>query len=550
MSDSYQQRPWLSLYSAEMATIDQAFPDALAIFRSALARGPMQSAVLYSDQALTYRQLDELSDALAVWFSRQGIGQGDRIATILQNVPQFLIVLIAAWKLAAIPVPLNPMNRERELAVLFGDCSPKAIICHAENAISSSRALSCNSTTAKTHILLTSPILFHGHDDIPVPPCASVLGSPAPRNLTDAIQAHAGEKPVPVSVKGADSAALIYTSGTTGVPKGAMLSHGNVAFSAQVFRDWIGFEGQGSILGVAPLFHVTGLIGHAVLALLAAKPLVLGYRFQAATMLKVIRESRPCFTVGSITAFLALMNLPDTIPSDFSSFKAVYSGGAAVPVSIVQEWETKFGCYIHNAYGLTESTSPAILVPFGRRAPVDQQHGALSIGVPVFNTEAKIVGEDGRPVPVGVSGEILLKGPQVMLGYWGKLQETAESLRNGWLWTGDIGYMDAQGWFYLIDRKKDMINASGYKVWPREVEDVLYSHPSVREAAVVGVQDPYRGETVKAVVSLKAGHSVTPDQLARFCKELLASYKYPRIINIVDELPKTASGKILRRDLR
>jgi long-chain acyl-CoA synthetase len=550
MSDSYQQRPWLSLYSAEMATIDQAFPDALTIFRAALARGPLQPAVLYSDQALTYRQLDELSDALAVWFSHQGIGQGDRIATILQNVPQFLIVLIAAWKLGAIPVPLNPMNRERELAVLFGDCSPKAVICHAENAISSSRALSGNSMTAKTPILLTSPILFHDHDHIPAPPCASVLGSPTPRNLTDAIQVHAGEKPMPVSVRGADPAALIYTSGTTGVPKGAMLSHGNVAFSAQVFRDWIGFEGQGGILGVAPLFHVTGLIGHAVLALLAAKPLVLGYRFQAATMLKLIRESRPYFTVGSITAFLALMNLPDTIPSDFSSFKAVYSGGAAVPVSIVQEWETKFGCYIHNAYGLTESTSPAILVPFGRRAPVDQQHGALSIGVPVFNTEAKIVGEDGRPVPVGVSGEILLRGPQVMLGYWGKPQETAESLRNGWLWTGDVGYMDAQGWFYLIDRKKDMINASGYKVWPREVEDVLYRHPSVREAAVVGVQDPYRGETVKAVVSLKAGHSVTPDQLARFCKELLASYKYPRIINIVDELPKTASGKILRRDLR
>ena len=550
MTDSYQQRPWLSLYSAEMATIDQAFPDALAIFRSALARGPMQSAVLYSDQALTYRQLDELSDALAVWFSRQGIGQGDRIATILQNVPQFLIVLIAAWKLGAIPVPLNPMNRERELAALFGDCSPKAVICHAENAISSARALAGNSTAAKTHILLTNPILVHGHDDISVPQSASVLGSPAPLDLMDAIQAHAGEKPAPVSVKGADPAALIYTSGTTGVPKGAMLSHGNVAFSAQVFRDWIGFEGQGSILGVAPLFHVTGLIGHAVLALLAAKPLVLGYRFQAATMLKLIRENRPYFTVGSITAFLALMNLPDTTPSDFSSFKAIYSGGAAVPVSIVQEWETKFGCYIHNAYGLTESTAPAILVPFGRRAAVDQQHGALSIGVPVFNTEAKIVGEDGRSVPVGVSGEILLKGPQVMLGYWKKLQETAESLRNGWLWTGDIGYMDAQGWFYLIDRKKDMINASGYKVWPREVEEVLYRHPSVREAAVVGVQDPYRGETVKAVVSLKAGHSVTPDQLARFCKELLASYKYPRIIDIVDELPKTASGKILRRDLR
>jgi long-chain acyl-CoA synthetase len=189
-------------------------------------------------------------------------------------------------------------------------------------------------------------------------------------------------------------------------------------------------------------------------------------------------------------------------------------------------------------------------VPRDRLAPVDPVSGALSIGVPVFDTEVRIADELGNPLAAGELGEILVRGPQVMAGYWNKPAATAEALKNGWLHTGDIGFMDPQGWFYLVDRKKDMINASGFKVWPREVEDVLYTHPAIREAAVVGVQDAYRGETVKAVVSLKAGCTVSPEELIAFCKELLAAYKYPRMIEIRDELPKTVSGKILRRELR
>jgi long-chain acyl-CoA synthetase len=228
----------------------------------------------------------------------------------------------------------------------------------------------------------------------------------------------------------------------------------------------------------------------------------------------------------------------------------VLSGGAPVFPAVVERWEGLTGNYIHNAYGLTETTSPSHVGPFGSRAPVDPTSGALSVGVPVSNTVVRVVDDDGRDLPVGEVGEIVIRGPQVVPGYWNKPEETAHALPEGELHTGDVGFMDADGWFYLVDRKKDQINAGGYKIWPREVEDVLYGHPAVREAAVVGVPDSYRGETVKAVVSLKAGAELQPDELIAFARERMAAYKYPRVVEVVDELPKTVSGKILRRELR
>jgi long-chain acyl-CoA synthetase len=235
---------------------------------------------------------------------------------------------------------------------------------------------------------------------------------------------------------------------------------------------------------------------------------------------------------------------------DFASLRLIYSGGAAIAPAANEQFEAKTGRYIHNAYGLTETNSPSHFVPVNVHAPVDPASGALSIGVPVFNTVVRVLGEDGDEVPVGEIGEIATSGPQVVPGYWNKPEATAASLPGGELRTGDVGCMDAQGWFYLVDRQKDMINAAGYKVWPREVEDVLYGHPAVREAAVVGVPDEYRGETVKAFVTLKPGSSATPGELIAYCKDQMAAYKYPRSIDLMDELPKTTTGKILRRELR
>jgi long-chain acyl-CoA synthetase len=284
--------------------------------------------------------------------------------------------------------------------------------------------------------------------------------------------------------------------------------------------------------------------------MLVGMPVVMTYRFDADTTLELMERHEVTFTVGSITAFIALMNAKTADQRDLSKLNKLVSGGAPIAPATVDAWEEKFGAYIHNIYGLTETTSPSHCVPIGTRAPVDPESGALSVGVPVFNTIVRVVDDDGNELPPGEIGEFVTSGPQVVSGYWEKPEETEHAIPGGRLHTGDVGLMDEHGWFYLVDRKKDMINVSGYKVWPRDVEDALYGHSAVREVAVVGVPDEYRGETVKAFVSLKEGESASEEDLIAHCKERMAAYKYPRQIEFVDELPKTASGKILRRELR
>ncbi|MGA2925264.1 MAG: AMP-binding protein, partial [Solirubrobacteraceae bacterium] len=347
-----------------------------------------------------------------------------------------------------------------------------------------------------------------------------------------------------------DTAFLTYTSGTTGPAKGAMNSHGNVVFNAQTYREWVGLSDEDVCFGVAPFFHITGLIGHLAVGLLAGMPIVMTYRFDAAATLELIERHGVTFTVGSITVFIALMNSAGAEQRDLSKFNKLVSGGAPIAPATVEAWERKFGGYIHNIYGLTETSSPSHCVPIGTRAPVDPDSGALSVGVPVFNTIVRVVDDERRELPANEIGEFVTSGPQVVSGYWCEPEETEHAIPGGRLHTGDVGFMDDDGWFYLVDRKKDQINVSGYKVWPRDVEDALYGHDAVREVAVVGVPDEYRGETVKAFVSLKPGESVTAEDLIAFCKERMAAYKYPRMVEFVEELPKTASGKILRRELR
>jgi long-chain acyl-CoA synthetase len=327
-----------------------------------------------------------------------------------------------------------------------------------------------------------------------------------------------------------------------------MNTHGNVVFSSQTYREWVGVTADDVILGAAPLFHITGLIAHMGVTLLTGASLVLSYRFDAETALELIERHGVTFTTGAITVFIALMNAAGE--RDTATLRTIVSGGAPIPPATVDAFEERFGVYIHNIYGLTETTSPSHCVPIGTRAPVDPTSGALSVGVPVYGTVVRVVDEQGDEVPAGEIGELVTSGPQVVPGYWGKPEETEHAIPGGRLHTGDVGFMDADGWFYIVDRKKDQINASGYKVWPREVEDVLYGHPAVREAAVVGVPDEYRGETVKAFVSLKDGGTADPDELIAFCRERMAAYKYPRQVEILAEIPKTATGKILRRELR
>ena len=548
---TYTERPWLGRYGQGLpADITPEYGTVLELFQASVTRAPHAEAIRYFDGVLTLADLDSASDALAVALADHGFAAGDRLAIYTQNNPAFVVALLAAWKAGGSAVVVNPMNKARELTYLLTDSGARALLCLDELYGAVAREVVEGGGTAVTTVITCSALDGQTRDDPRLFADTTRVRHPGTLDLTGLVEQYAGRKPDPVAPRPEDVAVLTYTSGTTGVPKGAMNTHGTMAFNAQTYRDWMDLTSSDSVLGVAPLFHITGLIGHVCLALLIPCPLVLAHRFHPQVVMDAIREHRPTFTIGAITVFIALAGAEGVTKEDFASLRVVYSGGAPIAPAVNEQFMADTGLYIHNIYGLTETNSPSHAVPLNVRAPVDPASGALSIGVPVFNTVVRILDEEGNELPPGEIGEIAISGPQVVPGYWNKPEATEAALPGGELRTGDVGFMDADGWFYLVDRKKDMINASGYKVWPREVEDVLYGHPAVREAAVVGVPDAYRGETVKAFVSLKPGAEATPAELVAYCKEQMAAYKYPRSIELMAELPKTATGKILRRGLR
>ncbi|NEK84679.1 long-chain fatty acid--CoA ligase [Blastococcus saxobsidens] len=546
---AYDERPWLALYGEQPADYDVEFGNALEMFRAGVARDPGAVALRYFDGVVTRAELDELSDGLAAGLLANGFSPGDRLAVYLQNVPQFVIAMVAAWKAGGVMVSINPMSRQRELDYLLKDSGATVLV--SLEALYDSVAREVVPGTDVRLVLTTSELEFQTRNDERLFAGMSRQRHEGTTDFSEFIATHRGTTPPPVELGADDVAFLTYTSGTTGVPKGAMNTHRNVVFTAQVYRDWVhaGRDG-GAIFGIAPLFHITGLIGHIAVSMLVPAPLVLAYRFEPQVVLDAFAEHRPTFTIGAITAFTALLNAPGFARDHFASFESIYSGGAAISPTAEQNFKAATGKQVHNAYGLTETTSPMTVTPFGSPSPVDPTSGALSVGVPAPNTVVRIQDDDGNDLPLGEVGEIVAAGPQVVAGYWGKPDETAANLPGGALKSGDVGFMNAEGWVFIVDRKKDMINASGYKVWPREVEDVLAEHPAVRESAVVGVPDEKRGETVKAFVSLKPGATVTEGDLIAHCKERMAAYKYPRSVVLVDELPKTVTGKILRRELR
>lgn len=516
---------------------------------SAVADRPQETSIRYFDGNLTFAELDAAADALAVYLDEENFTAGDRLALITQNDPSFMIGLLAAWKAGGIAVPVNPMDKAGELRYILADSGAKALLSLDRLYADVAAEVVAERDLEITTVITYSARDFQTTDDERVLDLRPLKPASGGIDLMMLLRRYSTRKPAPAHLGPDDIAVLTYTSGTTGQPKGAMNTHGNIVSNAAMMREWMGLQPGNAILAIAPLFHITGLVCHAALGLAAGVPIVLTHRFHPDVVLAAIRQYRPSFTVGAITAFTSLSGATGIVAEDFDSFTRLYSGGAPIAPAVADQFEARFGTYIHNAYGLTESSSVTHLVPHGRRAPVDPISGALSIGVPVSSTSARIVDESGAEVPPRVAGELLISGPQVAPGYWNKPHESPAAMPNGELRTGDVAFMDEDGWFYIVDRKKDMINASGYKVWPREVEDVLYTHPEVREAAVVGVPDPYRGETVKAFVSLKQP-GTDPADIIEYCKGLMAAYKYPRELVILDELPKTTSGKILRRELR
>src|SRR5579884_1718406 len=490
MESPYERRPWLGRYPGHVPPdLTPPHPSAVAMFRAAARAAPEAPAIHYFEGTTTFAELDRASDALAAAPADRGVARGDRVAVDLQNVPQFPLAVLAAWKAGASVVPLNPMFKVQEVRYHLADSGARALIS-LESLFETVGREAAEGTEVRAAITTCELDQLQGQP----PPGLAGVEKRRPEGAEDLVE-------------------LVRRYDGRSLPDPG-LGPDDVAF-------------------------------------LAGLPMVLFHRFEPQEALRMIERWRCTFTVATITAYLAMMAHPDIETRDLSSFRKAYSGGAPVSPATVERFERLTGAYIHNVYGLTETTSPSHAVPLGARAPVDPDSGALSVGVPVPGTTVKVVDvETGREVPVGEVGELWTRGPEVVPGYWRRPEATAETFTDGYLHTGDVGRMDAEGWFYIVDRAKDMINASGYKVWPREVEDFLYQHPAVREAAVVGVPDPYRGETVKAFVSLRPGTAATPEELVAFCRERMAAYKCPRVVEVIDEVPKTATGKFLRRELR
>jgi long-chain acyl-CoA synthetase len=550
-STIYATELWVKNYRAgHRAHLDTPPMSLLDLFDAAARSNEDGPALIYFDRSLSFRQLDEMSDALAAFLIEHGFVAGDRLAVYLQNMPQFVIAALAAWKVAGVVVPISPMNQAREVNTILVDCQPHTLIC-LDYLYDDIIARNEEVRRKGIRIVSTSAHDLQSSNDRRILPDHAL--SQRTRDCVDLSDIFRARKRLSnrAPVRSDDLAFLVYTSGTTGVPKAALITHSNASINARSIVAWYDFPVHtGPVLAIAPLFHITGLVGHMALSWALSAPLILMFRFEPAVVIDAIRANRPSFTVGAITAYNALIHHADTTADLFDSFHALVSGGAAIPPSVIEEIRAKTGRYIHNGYGLTETSAGVICVPFGATAPVDPVSGALSVGVPAFDVHAWIADDAGEPVPLGQAGEIVISGPSVARGYWNKPEESNASMRPDGFRTGDIGFVDSDGWFYLIDRKKDMINSSGYKVWPREVEDVLVSHQAVYEAAVVGVPDAYRIESVYAVISLHPSIPFDLEDLKEWCRTRMAVYKRPREYVILDALPKTATGKVLKRELR
>ena len=481
---------------------------------------PDKNALIFEGKSYTYRQLDEDVNRLANGLKSLGIEKGDRVALFLPNIPGFVIGYFAIQKLGAIAVSVNAMLKREEVKYIVNDSGAKVLFVNASQR---------EDVPSAELPALKQVIIVEGEasgNDLAIGPFMAKGDTLCPIAETDI---H-------------DPAVILYTSGTTGFPKGAMLTQMNIGSNSNSSSHHSGMRPDDRIHLFLPLFHCFGQNYILNGAFSKCATIVLHRRFEADPIVEAIHRDKVTMFFGVPTVFTYLLNM-DTSKYDMSSLRYCFTAAANMPKEIALKWKEKFGLTIHEGYGLTES-SPFFSYNHALR------HKFGSIGTPVDNIEMKIVDTEGNELPPGISGEIIIRGPNIMKGYWGKPEATADAIRNGWLHSGDIGMTDDEGYFYIVDRVKDMINAAGFNVYPNEVEQVIYKHPAVQEAAVYGAADPVRGETVHAAVVLKKNASVTAEELIEFCRKNMAVYKIPRKVDFVNELPKSATGKILKRILR
>ncbi len=529
-----EKKAWLSHYpdsiNKEVEIPEKSLPDML---RETAEQYPDQYALSFYGRKMTYKELRGAAAAFAGALQKNGIKKGDRVAIMLPNCPQYVISYYGILSAGGIVTQINPMLVERELEYILNDSGTETIVV-LDALYPKVKNIQAN-TGVKTVIAVSlQPSGQEIAADFTFEGFLKKLASPF--------------QPVRMEPEH-DVAVLQYTGGTTGRSKGAMLTHrniyGNILQSYEFFKEDIAI-GQEKYLTVIPLFHVFGMTSCMNLSIYTASESIMLPRFEIEEVLTTIKQEEPTIFPGVPTMYVGITNHPHAELYGINSIRVCNSGSAPMPVELLKEFERKTGSKILEGYGLSE-TSPITHCnpPFAER-----KAGSVGIGLP--STEYKIVdlGQGTREVPAGQLGEVIIKGPQVMKGYWNMPEETAHTLRNGWLHTGDIGRMDEDGYLCIVDRKKDLIIASGYNIYPREVEEVIYEHPAVQEAVVIGVPDPYRGETVKAVIVLKEGKTASEEEIRQYCRDHMAAYKVPSVVEFRGELPKTAVGKILRRALR
>ncbi|HMK35194.1 MAG TPA: long-chain fatty acid--CoA ligase [Desulfomonilaceae bacterium] len=546
------EKIWLKSYHSvvpgELEFENITLPEALT--RSA-GRFPGNPALIFQGKIITYKQLDEMASKFASALVALGVKPGDKVSLLLPNLVQMVVATYGAFRAGAVVVMNNPLYTDRELQHQFND-SESTFLISLDLLVP--RMIKLREKTGITKI-----VCCHIRDYLPFPlkqlfPFVKKTmhrNMPAEKDVyefTGLIKQH-GPIPRPATVEFDDTAALLYTGGTTGVSKGVQLTHGNLSCNVQQCGAWFpDFKpGKEVVIGALPFFHSFGMTTAMNIAIYYGYADVLIAKPEPKAILEAISKYKATYMPAVPTLYNGMINFRDLKKYDLTSLTGCFSGGAPLPLETLRNFEKLTGSQICEGYGLTETSPVTHINPYGAKTK------AGSIGVPVSNTDAKIVDVDDYAKEItapGESGELCLKGPQIMKGYINRPEETAITLKDGWLLTGDIAVCDEDGYFSIVDRKKDMIISGGFNIYPRDVDEVLFSHAKVLEACVIGVPDQYSGERIKAFVVLKEGESATPEEIIQYCAENLVKYKVPKYVEFVPELPKSAVGKILRKELR
>ena len=492
-------------------------PNLADLLSHSVAEQPDRTAIKLDHDELSYAALDAATARVAGLLRAKGVEAGDRVGIMLPNVPYFPICYYGALRAGAAIVPMNPLLKEREVAFYLGDSDAKVLLAWHQFA----DPAHAGAELSNVECVLVEPSEFEGLLERcePVPEVAEREGS--------------------------DTAVILYTSGTTGKPKGAELTHDNLLRNVEVSVGLFGVDERAVTLGALPFFHAFGQTCSLNATIAVGGQITLIPRFDGGKALEILERDRVTVFMGVPTMFAAMLHHADAGERDTSALEVCVSGGAAMPAEIMRGFEEQFSCQILEGYGLSE-TSP--VASFNRR---DRERKPGSIGLPVDGIEMRLIDDAGDDVPQGEPGEVAIRGHNVMKGYWRREEATAEAIDgDGWFKTGDIATVDEDGYFFIVDRKKELVIRGGFNIYPREIEEVLYEHPAIREAAVIGVPHDDLGEEVAAAVALKSGADADPDELRDFVKQRVAAYKYPRKVWVVDELPKGPTGKILKREIK